>query len=339
MKNTTRVAGYCRVSTDDQAESGHSLDAQRRAIEEFCARKGWALVEIYTDAGVTASGKKRKRSDAAVLYPGRHRAIIPQTLFDRVQDARRARGTAPITTRGGKPVTIHPLTGTLVCGSCGKPMISVSTNERRYYRCATRTQRRDACSQPSVRTAAAEAQLVEFFRRLQWPAHWPDRLITDILASTAQRETYRSLQEKLVRAKTLFIEGDLSRTEYERYRHLYREQMSCNLTGIQPDAILATYHLAKNLPHIWESDKDNTLKRKLPLALLEAITIQGHTLTGLQPNSVFYPLLKHTCTFLQEGQCHSGSDGQTSESKTYLNGVLVLPPTYSRDLPPTELLP
>ena len=55
MKNTTRVAGYCRVSTDDQAESGHSLDAQRRAIEDFCAHKGWDLVEIYTDAGMSGS--------------------------------------------------------------------------------------------------------------------------------------------------------------------------------------------------------------------------------------------------------------------------------------------
>jgi len=305
------------------------------SVREMLKRVFYTGVVPYY--GITATGKKRKRNDAAALYPGQHRAIIPQTLFERAQEARRIRRTAPIT-RAGKPVTIHPLTGTLICGNCSKPMISVSTNGRRYYRCATRIQQRDACTQPTVRTTVAEAQLVDFFRQLQWPAHWPDRLIPDILASPAQRETYQSLQEKMVRAKKLFIEGDLSRAEYERHRRHYREQVILNLTTIQPDAILASYYLAKNLPTLWDTAKENTLKRKLPLALLEAITIQGHTLTAIQANSVFYPLLKHTCLFRQEGQCHSGSDGNTFESKSYLNGVLILPPTYSQDLPPDELL-
>ncbi len=276
------------------------------SVREMLKRVFYTGVVPYYS--VSANGVKRKRNDAAALYPGQHRAIIPQTLFDRAQEARQIRRTAPIV-RGRKPVTIHPLTGTLLCGNCDKSMHSVSTGGRRYYRCATRIQQRDACTQPTVHAEAVEAQLVTFFRHLQWPTHWPDRLIPDILSSTAQKETYRSLQEKMVRAKNLFIEGDLSRTEYERHRSLYREQLACNLTTIQPDAILASYHLAKNLPALWATAKENSLKRKLPLALLEAITIQGHTLNGLQPNSVFYPLLKHTCSFRQEGQCHSGSDG------------------------------
>jgi site-specific DNA recombinase len=48
-----RAAGYRRVSTDDQAEDGHSLDAQKRAIREFIERKGWELAGIYTDAGLS----------------------------------------------------------------------------------------------------------------------------------------------------------------------------------------------------------------------------------------------------------------------------------------------
>ncbi len=59
MTRIIRVAGYCRVSTDDQAESGHSLDAQQRAIRDFCARKGWDLMEIYTDAGISGTLDKR----------------------------------------------------------------------------------------------------------------------------------------------------------------------------------------------------------------------------------------------------------------------------------------
>lgn len=48
-----RVAGYVRVSSEMQLE-GHSLAAQRRAIEEACAAEGHTLVEVYADEGVSA---------------------------------------------------------------------------------------------------------------------------------------------------------------------------------------------------------------------------------------------------------------------------------------------
>lgn len=50
-----RAVGYVRVSTDDQADSGAGLAAQRQAIEAECERRGWELVALHTDAG--ASGK------------------------------------------------------------------------------------------------------------------------------------------------------------------------------------------------------------------------------------------------------------------------------------------
>jgi len=49
------VVGYIRVSTDDQADSGLGLEAQRSLIEGECGRRGWNLVHVFEDAGV--SGK------------------------------------------------------------------------------------------------------------------------------------------------------------------------------------------------------------------------------------------------------------------------------------------
>lgn len=61
----TRCLGYLRVSTDDQAENGASLDHQKRAIAAEVERRGWT-VEF---AGDTASAKTiRKR-------PGFERAL------------------------------------------------------------------------------------------------------------------------------------------------------------------------------------------------------------------------------------------------------------------------
>jgi len=53
-----RVVGYIRVSTEEQGESGAGLDAQRAAIEQAVATRGWQLVRIERDV---ASGKNTKR--------------------------------------------------------------------------------------------------------------------------------------------------------------------------------------------------------------------------------------------------------------------------------------
>ena len=49
------MVGYLRVSTDEQADSGLGLAAQRSAIEAECGRRGWTLAAVHTDAGI--SGK------------------------------------------------------------------------------------------------------------------------------------------------------------------------------------------------------------------------------------------------------------------------------------------
>jgi site-specific DNA recombinase len=53
--NVQTAVGYIRVSTKDQADSGLSLDAQVRKIEEFCKFKNIKLNEIIRDEDVSAS--------------------------------------------------------------------------------------------------------------------------------------------------------------------------------------------------------------------------------------------------------------------------------------------
>jgi DNA invertase Pin-like site-specific DNA recombinase len=55
----TRAIGYVRVSTDDQAREGVSLDVQEVRIRAYCEAKGWQLVSVVRDEGKSAKDLKR----------------------------------------------------------------------------------------------------------------------------------------------------------------------------------------------------------------------------------------------------------------------------------------
>jgi site-specific DNA recombinase len=72
MKNTgmtsVRAAAYIRVSSEEQLD-GHSLDAQRRAIQGACEERGWTIVGWYADEGVSA------HTDDVAKRPAFHRMV------------------------------------------------------------------------------------------------------------------------------------------------------------------------------------------------------------------------------------------------------------------------
>jgi DNA invertase Pin-like site-specific DNA recombinase len=51
-----RAVAYIRVSTEQQAQEGVSLEAQRAKIEHWCSANGYELAGVFVDAGV--SGKR-----------------------------------------------------------------------------------------------------------------------------------------------------------------------------------------------------------------------------------------------------------------------------------------
>src|SRR5438093_13543719 len=54
-----RVAIYTRVSTEDQAKEGFSLEAQRERLEAYCLARDWSVAARYTDEG--HSGRNIRR--------------------------------------------------------------------------------------------------------------------------------------------------------------------------------------------------------------------------------------------------------------------------------------
>jgi len=54
-----RAAAYIRVSTDEQAAHGTSLENQKERIAARIASKGWAMAEVYEDAGQSGGSMTR----------------------------------------------------------------------------------------------------------------------------------------------------------------------------------------------------------------------------------------------------------------------------------------
>lgn len=58
QKRRKIIAIYCRVSTDEQAEFGYSIDEQKRLLEEWCKANDYIIYKCYSDRGI--SGKNIK---------------------------------------------------------------------------------------------------------------------------------------------------------------------------------------------------------------------------------------------------------------------------------------
>lgn len=58
---TWRTAMYCRVSTEEQAESGLGLGDQRARCEGMAMAKGWATPRLFSDDGISGTLGPHKR--------------------------------------------------------------------------------------------------------------------------------------------------------------------------------------------------------------------------------------------------------------------------------------
>jgi len=76
-----QAIGYIRVSTEQQALEGVSLEAQQARIEQWCAANGYELVKVFVDSGI--SGKRmdtRKNLLAALDSVKRGMALVAYSL-------------------------------------------------------------------------------------------------------------------------------------------------------------------------------------------------------------------------------------------------------------------
>jgi len=85
------AVAYVRVSTEEQATEGVSLDAQEATLRAYCAMRGLELAEVVVDAGVSAGKPLATRNGGAHLLDlvrrGKVGAVVVYKLDRLFRDA------------------------------------------------------------------------------------------------------------------------------------------------------------------------------------------------------------------------------------------------------------
>lgn len=76
MNRQPRAVGYLRVSTDQQADSGLGLEAQREAVHKTAARMGLPLADVFTDAGLSGALDLENRPSLFAAVEGLKRGDV-----------------------------------------------------------------------------------------------------------------------------------------------------------------------------------------------------------------------------------------------------------------------
>lgn len=78
------VALYIRVSTEEQAKHGYSLESQETRLKEYCKQHNYKIIDIYRDEGKSARSKLKLRSELLRLLEDVKKHKIDRIIFWRL---------------------------------------------------------------------------------------------------------------------------------------------------------------------------------------------------------------------------------------------------------------
>lgn len=124
-----------------------------------------------------AEKRRSGKNKDAIIVEGQHEAIIPEDLWERVQQKRSARSYKAV--QSDQP---YILTKLIRCPQCGAGMVagkSKGANKTyRYYKCGTfHNKGASECSANSINADRAERQVLEEFKRIVTESQFLQRLV------------------------------------------------------------------------------------------------------------------------------------------------------------------
>jgi DNA invertase Pin-like site-specific DNA recombinase len=241
-----------------------------------------------------------------------HEAIIPEELFDRVQEIRAYRATVK---QPSPPSDEYLLRKLLRCERCGARMHGTrgSLPPVRRYLCATR-RHGEGCDQTITKAEPLESQLVDWLRGFQPDAHLRKLVldaITDAAGEQGDHAVCRSeLTEQLRRLRDLYVLGDLTKAQYAMRRQALQDEIERLAPPADPQLAQAE-RLLSDFAAFWEAETSPAERHRLLTTLFEQVLQDDGTIVAVKPRGAFVPYFQ---TASQTTKKRSGSSGVQSGS-------------------------
>jgi hypothetical protein len=250
---------------------------------------------------------------------GLHDAIVPEALFDRVQELRSYKA---VVKQPSPPSDEYLLRKLLCCERCGARMHGNrgSRPPVRRYLCATRRYTQ-GCTQPITRAEPLENQLAQWLRDFQ-PDATLRELVLDTIISQASQQTGEAdrrgeLTEQLRRLQDLYVLGDLTKAQYVMRRQTLQDELE-RLTPPTDPQLAGAEKLLANFAEFWEAETAPAERHRLLTSLFERIWQDNGQVVAVKPRPAFsiYFQAVTEANESRSGNCGamSGSDGGRSRS-------------------------
>ena len=231
---------------------------------------------------------------------GKHPALIDEDLWNKAQEARISNRNSPKTQSEKRFVgRVYPLSGLLRCQECEGRIHGSVTRHRAFYRCYTRSQRKDACSQPFVDVGVLESQIGEYLKYFHIPENYQERIVEsagqDWNGIRNLEQTKTALESRLNRLKDLYEMGDKPREEYLRGR----DGILSELARLKPaeDKKFDLDQAARLLGEFcraW-SRANPEQQQKIARLVFEEIWVENKQVVAIKPRPVFEQFFALDC--------------------------------------------
>lgn len=274
---------FRRYAVGDESDRSLAiwLNAQGARTSRGRAFSSDTVREMLCNAAYAGYVTARRSKDRSIR--GLHDPLVPEELFNRVQEIRAYRACV---SQPGRPSDEYLLRKLLCCARCGGRMQGTrgSRPPVRRYQCSTRRHGGE-CDQPITKAAPLEDQLIDWLRTLQPNPELRRRIlasITDAVEHDIDQVRRWELVGQLERLKDLYVLGDLTKAQYVMRRQIIQADLELLDPTIDP-AIAQAEQLLSNFSEFWELETSAKERHRFLLSLFEQVYVDGNQIVGVKP--------------------------------------------------------
>jgi site-specific DNA recombinase len=234
--------------------------------------------------------------DTAKTIKGLHEPIVPEDLFDRVQERRAYKAKVK---QPSPPSDEYLLSKLLRCERCGARMHGNrgSRPPVRRYLCSGR-RHGHGCEQPITKAEPLESQLADWLRAFQPDEHLR-AIVLDTITQQANQEgagpdRRAELAEQLRRLQDLFVLGDLTKAQYVMRRQAVQDELE-RLTPPADPQLSEAEQVLTDFSSFWEREHAPAERHRLLATLFEQVWQDDGRVVAIKPQPAFAAYFQAYC--------------------------------------------